>query len=71
MNNNHEIYLNDIVMEKEIIEEFGIQPSLKTKKNVNVDEGKEKIKENLKFYIFKRKSGERIVEMHYVGHFIM
>ncbi len=45
MNNNDEIYLNDVVMEEEIIEEFRIQPSLQTKENVNVDEGKEKIKE--------------------------
>ncbi len=45
MNNNDEIYLNDVVMEEEIIEEFRIQPSLQTKKNVDVDEGKEKIKE--------------------------
>ncbi len=49
MNNDDEIYLNDVVMENEIIKEFGIQPSLQTKENVNVNEGKEKIKENLKF----------------------
>ncbi len=32
MNNNDEMYLNDFVMEEEIIEKFGIQPSLQTKK---------------------------------------
>ncbi len=46
MNNNDEIYLNDVVMEKEIMEEESeIQPSLQTKKNINVDEEKEKMEE--------------------------
>jgi hypothetical protein len=46
MNNNDEIYLNDVVMEKERMKEkFEIQPSLQTKENINVDEGKEKMKE--------------------------
>ncbi len=44
MNNDDEIYLNDVVMEQEIMEEEGMQPSLQTKGNINVDEGKEKIK---------------------------
>jgi hypothetical protein len=48
-NNNDEIYLNDIVMEEKTMEgDFEIQSSLQTKKNNNVDEGKEKMKENLK-----------------------
>jgi hypothetical protein len=39
-NNNDEIYLNDIVMEKEIMEEkFEIQPSLQTEKIINANEG--------------------------------
>jgi hypothetical protein len=38
MNNNDEIYLNDVIME----EEFGIQPCLQIEKNTNVDERKEK-----------------------------
>jgi hypothetical protein len=33
--------------------------------------GKKKMKENLKNYIFKEKSGDMIIEMHYVGHFIV
>jgi hypothetical protein len=32
MNNNDEIYLNDVIMK----EEFGIQPSLQFKKSTNV-----------------------------------
>ncbi len=55
MNNNDEMYLNDVVMEDEIIEEFGMQQSLQTKENVNVDEGKEKLKEILKILHFQRK----------------
>ncbi len=56
MNNNDEIYLNDVIMEEEMFESFGIQPSLqKKKKNVNVDEGKEKIKKILKNLHFQRK----------------
>ncbi len=43
MNNNDEIYLNDVGMEKEIMKkEFEIQPSLQTKKYINADEEKEK-----------------------------
>jgi hypothetical protein len=38
--NNDEIYLNDVVMEKEKMEfVFEIQPNLQVKKNVNVNEG--------------------------------
>jgi hypothetical protein len=33
--------------------------------------GKKKMKENLKNYIFKEKSVDMIIEMHYVGHFIV
>jgi hypothetical protein len=51
MNNNDEIYLNDVVME----EEYEIQPSLQIKKIINIDEGEERIKENLKICIFKKK----------------
>jgi len=51
MNNNDEIYLNDVVME----EEYEIQPNLQIKKNVNIDEGEERIKEILKNCIFKKK----------------
>jgi len=32
MNNNDEIYLNDVVMEEEKMEEFRIQPSLQIEK---------------------------------------
>ncbi len=43
MNNNDETYLNDVVMEKERIEEeFEIQPSLQTKESINAYEGKKK-----------------------------
>ncbi len=47
MNNNDEIYLNDVVMEEEKMEEeYEIQPSLQIEKNIDVNEGKEKMKEN-------------------------
>ncbi len=46
MNNNDKVYLNDVVMEEERMEEeFEIQPSLQIEENINADEGKEKIKE--------------------------
>ncbi len=49
MNNNDEIYLNDVVMEEEIMEEESrIQPSMQTKEGINANEGKEKMNENLK-----------------------
>ncbi len=51
MNNNDEIYQNDVVME----EEYEFQPNLQIKKNVNIDEGEERIKEILKNCIFKKK----------------
>ncbi len=55
MNNNDEIYLNDVIMEEEMFESFGIQPSLQKKnKNVNVNKGKENIKEILKILHFQR-----------------
>jgi len=38
MNNNDEIYLNDVIMK----EEFGIQPSLQLEKNTNVVKRKKK-----------------------------
>jgi hypothetical protein len=47
MNNNDEIYLNDVVMEKEIMEEeYEIQPNPQTKKKNNANKGK---KINLNF----------------------
>jgi hypothetical protein len=43
MNNNDEIYLNDVIMEEEIMEEeFGIQPCLQIEESTNVDDMKEK-----------------------------
>jgi hypothetical protein len=45
MNNNDEIYLNDVVMEVERMEKKSeIQPSLQIKKIVNIDERKKKLK---------------------------
>jgi hypothetical protein len=45
MNNNDEIYLNDVVMEVERMEKKSeIQPSLQSKKIVNIDERKKKLK---------------------------
>ncbi len=39
MNNNDEMYLNDVVMEKERMEkEFKIQPSLQIEENINANE---------------------------------
>ncbi len=72
MNNNDEIYLNGVVMEEERMEEeFEIQPSLQIKENINVDERKETIKRIFfKNCIFKEESGDMIVEMQYVGHFM-
>jgi hypothetical protein len=49
----------------------GMQPSLQTKGNINANEGKEKKFKIWKKCIFKRKNGNMIVEMHYVGHFIV
>jgi hypothetical protein len=47
MNNNDEIYLKDVIMEEEKMEEnFEIQPSFQTKENINADEGEKIIKEN-------------------------
>ncbi len=53
MNNNDEIYLNDVVMEDEIMRKLGMQPSLQTKGSIDVNEGKEKKK--LKKLHFQRK----------------
>jgi hypothetical protein len=40
MNNNDEMYLNDVVMVKERMEkEFEIQPSLQIEENINANEG--------------------------------
>ncbi len=51
MNNNDEIYLNDVVMEEERMEkEYEIQPSLQIEENIDANEGKDKMKE-----IFKKK----------------
>jgi hypothetical protein len=56
MNNNDEIYLNDIVMEEEIMEEeFEILPSLQTKNIIRANEGDEKMKENLKEMYFQKR----------------
>jgi hypothetical protein len=56
MNNNDEIYLNDIIMEKEIMEEeFEILPSLQTKEIIHANEGDEKMKENLKEMYFQKR----------------
>jgi hypothetical protein len=32
-------------MEEEILKEYGIQPSLQTKENINANEGKKKMKD--------------------------
>jgi hypothetical protein len=43
MNSHDEIYLNEVLMEEEIMEkEFGIQPRLQIEESINVDERKEK-----------------------------
>jgi hypothetical protein len=63
MNNNDELYLNDVVMEKKKMEEeFEIQSSLQTKKNINANEGKKKGKfEKLHFQRKKLKHDNRNV----------
>jgi LEA14-like dessication related protein len=49
MNNNDEIYLNDVVMEEERMEEkYEIQPSLQTEENIDANGRKEKLKEIFK-----------------------
>ncbi len=55
MNNNDEIYLNDVVMEDEIMKKSGMQPSLQTKGSINANEGKEKLNLNMKILHFQRK----------------
>jgi hypothetical protein len=56
MNDNDEIYLNDIVMEGEIMEEeFEIQLSLQIEESINANEGGKKMKENLKEMYFQKK----------------
>ncbi len=55
MNNNDEIYLNDVVMEEEKMEEFRIQPSLQIEKKINANEGKKKMILFLKKMHFQRK----------------
>ncbi len=58
-------------MKQERIEEkFEIQPNLQTKESINTNEGGKKIKENF-LNIFKEESGNMIIKMHYVGHFIV
>jgi hypothetical protein len=55
-NNNDEIYLNDIVMEKEIMEEeFEIQSNLQIEEIINANEVEEKMKENLKEMYLQKK----------------
>jgi hypothetical protein len=47
MNNNDEIYLNDVIMEEEKMEEkFETQPSLQIEESINANEGENRIKEN-------------------------
>jgi hypothetical protein len=49
MDNDDEIYLNDVVMEKERMqEEYEIQPSLQIEENIDANERKEKMKKNFK-----------------------
>ncbi len=68
MNNDNEKYLISVVMDKK----SKIQPSLQTKESINVDEREEKkLRKTWKFCIFKEESRNMIVEMHYVGHFIV
>ncbi len=56
MNNNDEIYLNDVVMEVERMEKKSeIQPSLQSKKIVNIDERKKKLKNIWKIAFSKKK----------------
>ncbi len=56
MNNNDEIYLNDVIMEEEKMEEkFEIQPSLQIEESINADEGEKKIKKNFKKLHLQRK----------------
>jgi hypothetical protein len=55
MNNNGEIYLNDVVMEKERMEEeYEIQPSLQIKENIDANEGEKIMKENFKKIILNK-----------------
>ncbi len=44
---------------------------MQIEENINVDERKEIIKELKKNCIFKEESGDMIVEMQYVGQFIV
>ncbi len=44
---------------------------MRTKESINVDEGKKELNKTWKFCIFKEESGDMIVEMQYVGHFIV
>ncbi len=70
-NNTNEIYLDDVVMEEERMEEeFEIRPSLQTKENINGDKGEERINDFF-FKLHFQRSGDMIIEIHYVGHFIM
>ncbi len=72
MNNNDEIYLNNVVMEEEKMEEeFEIQPNIQTKTYINANEREEELRITFKICIFKEKSGDMIIELHYVGHFIV
>jgi len=72
MNNNDEIYLNDCCNGRgEDGRRITCRQVCKQKIYINVDEGEEKMKYFLKNCIFKEVSGDTIVEMHYVVHFIM
>ncbi len=72
MNNNDEIYLNDVVMEEEKIEKSpNFSQVCKEKKILMQMKGKKELVKILKNYIFKEESGNMIVEMHYVGQLIV
>ncbi len=52
MNSIDETYLNDVVMEKERMEEESkIQPSLQTKEKINAYEGKKKLEKLEKLHL--------------------
>jgi hypothetical protein len=55
MNNNDEIYLNDVVIEDEIMKKLGMQRSLQTKGSINANEGKKKVLKSENFSFSKEK----------------
>jgi hypothetical protein len=64
MNNNDEIYENDVIME-----DLKFNQVCKQKKVILYMKGKLKI--FLKNCIVKEENEDMIIKMHYVGHFIM